>query len=189
MKRIVWHWTAGGHTPNSVDLEAYHEVIDGAGRVVRGVHPIESNKAPIRGKYAAHVRAFNSDSIGLSVAAMRGATERPFNPGPSPITPAQVEALVRRTAALCKQYSIPVTKETVLSHAEVAITHSVAQPGKWDITWLPGMERPGNSIEVGEVLRQKVRHYIASQHSPSPVSPPTNKPGWWEFLLSLFKRG
>jgi hypothetical protein len=156
MKRIVWHWTAGGHAPNSVDLNAYHEVIDGEGRVVKGVHPIESNKSPIRGAYAAHVRSFNSDSIGLSMAAMRGAVERPFNPGPSPVTQKQLEALAKRTAELCKEYNIPVSRETTLSHAEVAITHKVAQPGKWDITWIPGMTSVGNAVEVGDKIREMV---------------------------------
>lgn len=183
MKRVIWHWTAGGHTPNSVDLNAYHEVIDGRGNVVKGVHPISSNKSPIKGPYAAHIRNFNSNSIGLALASMRGAVERPFNAGPSPITQAQIEALVKRTAELCREYNISVSRETVLSHAEVAITHKIPQPGKWDITWLPGMAGPGSAIEVGDFLRSKVRGYML----PTTVRPTEPKRSLVDIISDFIK--
>jgi hypothetical protein len=163
MKRVIWHWTAGGHTPNSTDLNAYHEIIDGQGRVHSGTRPISANKAPIQPNYARHTANLNSDSIGISMAAMVGAVERPFNAGRFPVTQAQVDALVRRTAELCAEYNIPITRETVLSHAEVPITLGVAQPGKWDITWIPGMTRPGNAVEVGDLLRAKVSQLTAQR--------------------------
>lgn len=59
-------------------------------------------------------------------------------------------------AALCCRYSIPVTRETVLSHAEVQPTLKVAQKGKWDIAWIPGMAAPGDPVAVGDELRRRI---------------------------------
>lgn len=54
-------------------------------------------------------------------------------------------------------YDIEITRETVLTHAEVPITHGIAQPGKWDITWIPGMSKPGHPVKVGDKLRDMIR--------------------------------
>lgn len=183
MKRIIWHWTAGGHTPNSVDLKAYHEVIDNNGRVHRGQSPISANARPIKPNYARHTARLNTDSIGISIASMAGAKERPFNSGRFPVTPAQVDALVKRTAELCKEYNIPVTRETVLSHAEVPITLNIPQPGKWDINWLPGMSSPTNPITVGDTLRARVSAILANPQTP----PKVEKPPAFGFLRRLLK--
>jgi hypothetical protein len=187
MKRIVWHWTAGGYTPSATDIKAYHEIIDGEGRVVKGTFPISANKGPITGEdYAKHTGRFNSDAIGISVASMRGAKDRPFSTGPSPMTEKQVEALVKRTAELCKEYGIEVTRENVLSHAEVHITHRVTQAGKWDITWLPGMTSVANAVEVGDSLRERVRAHmnVAPVALPAPAK---EAPSWLKALIDLIK--
>jgi N-acetyl-anhydromuramyl-L-alanine amidase AmpD len=161
MKRIIWHWTAGGHKANSTDLKHYHLIIQDDGTVMSGTHPISANAAPLSKSYAAHTARLNTDSIGLAVAAMRGAKERPFNHGPSPITTAQVQQLAKTTATLCKRYNIPVSRETTLSHAEVEPTLGVKQAGKWDITWLPGMSAPADPVEVGDRLRSLTQDYMA----------------------------
>lgn len=180
MKRIVWHWTAGGYTPSATDVKAYHEVIDGEGKVIKGTFPISANKGPITGDaYAKHTGRFNSDAIGISVASMRGAKERPLDVGPSPMTELQVEALVKRTAELCKEYNIEVTRENVLSHAEVQITHGVAQAGKWDITWLPGITSVGNAVEIGDLLRERVRKHLNVA--------PQKAPNWLQALIDIIK--
>lgn len=157
MKRILLHWTAGSHSPTGLDLSHYHRVIDGAGKVHPGRFPISANLRPQPGAYAAHTRGCNTGSIGVAVAAMRGAVERPFNAGPSPITPAQVTALVGLCAALAKEYGIPVTRQTILSHAEVQPTLGIAQRGKWDIAWLPGFSGPQDPIKVGDHLRALIK--------------------------------
>ena len=87
---------------------------------------------------------------------MVGAVERPFRAGPEPITPAQINALVLLTRELALKYKIPVTRETILSHAEVQPTLKIAQRGKWDIAWLPGMAAPGDPVKVGDKLRAMV---------------------------------
>lgn len=153
MKRIIWHWSAGQHTPSALDRKHYHFIIDGSGKVHAGNLPPEANLSTGDGQYAAHTRGCNTGSLGIALAAMAGAVERPFSAGKHPITPAQVDALVRLTRDLAAKYEIPVTRETVLSHAEVQPTLKIAQRGKWDICWLPGMTAPGNPVQVGDRLR------------------------------------
>lgn len=155
LRRIIWHWTAGGKKANSVDRGAYHFVIEDNGDVVAGNHTPESNIRPQRGRYAPHTFNLNSGSVGLSLAGMHGARERPFDAGPNAITQAQVASLVRETAGLCRLYDIPVTRETTLSHAEVQPTLKVKQRGKWDYIWLPGFG-VGDPVAIGDWLRAQV---------------------------------
>lgn len=170
MERIIWHWSAGGHKANATDKKHYHIIIEGDANVVLGNHPISANEV-IDGPYAAHTRSLNTGSIGVALAAMRGAKERPFSPGPSPITDAQVEALVEQTAKLCRQFNIPVTRQTVLSHAEVEPTLGVKQRNKWDITWLPGMTKVGDPVAIGDALRTKVDAKLReTRRPPAPMT-------------------
>ncbi len=160
LKRVVMHWTAGSHKPSGLDLDHYHFVIDGNGQCRAGKHKPEGNISTKDGAYAAHTRNLNTGSIGVAVAAMLNATERPFYTGPFPITERQLAAFVRLVAGLCEKYDIPVTPQTVLTHAEVQPTLGVAQRGKWDITWLPGMSGAGDPVAVGNVLRALVQAAI-----------------------------
>ena len=169
MKRIIIHWTAGAHTPSNLDRQHYHKIIDGAGRVHDGRFQISANEAPVKGQYAAHTLNCNTGSIGVAVAAMAGAQERPFMAGSHPITPAQVDALARLVADLARQYRIPITPQTVLTHAEVQPVLGIKQKGKWDITWLPGMTAPGDPIAVGN----KLRAMVAMQGKPVDENPET----------------
>ena len=187
MKRIIWHWTAGGHKANATDRRHYHIIIEGDGNVVKGNSPISANahiSNPSDGNtYAAHTRGLNTGSIGVAVAAMRGAKESPFTAGPSPITPAQVDALVRVTADLCREYGIAVTEKTVLSHAEVQPRLGVLQRAKWDIAWLPGMTRAGDPLAIGDGLRDRVRGALQAQYmTPAPAA----TGGLWALLTRLF---
>lgn len=163
---IVWHWTAGTHKPSDYEKRRYHFLIDGDGNVIPGLFPPEANIPPLReGHYAPHTRNFNSRAISISLSAMRGARERPFNPGDAPITDAQVASLVRHTATVGRQYKVPVSRETMLSHAEVQPTLGIRQDRKWDITWLPGMDATGDAIVVGDRLRAMVAKEIAPKRN------------------------
>jgi len=166
MKRIVIHWSGGGHNANNTDKRHYHFIVEGDGTIVKGNHPPEANATisnPQDGNtYAAHTRGLNTGSIGVAFAAMRGAQERPFNAGPSPITPAQLDALVKFVAKLCGEYGIPVQRDTVLTHAEVQPTLKVAQRNKWDVTWLPGMRGVGDAVAVGDGLRDRITDALSS---------------------------
>lgn len=169
MKRIVLHWTAGGYKANSIDLAAYHFVIEGDGTVKTGTHPVSANKAPLSKKYAAHTLNCNSDSIGVSVAAMKDAVEAPFKTGPCPITTQQLAALVVKVASLAKEYKIPVTPSTILTHAEVEKTLGIKQKNKWDITYLPGFGKK-TPKEIGDILRKMISNKVAQENvAPKPT--------------------
>lgn len=151
--RIHWHWTAGNHVPNATDLGSYHCLIPGDGVPIWPVGPTDRRS---------HTLNANGGALGLSVCAMAGAKERPFSPGPAPITPRQVSELARETARLCVAYDVPVSPWSTLSHAEIQPTLGIVQRWKWDISWLPGMEKPASPVEVGERLRDLVRRALES---------------------------
>lgn len=178
MKRIIIHWTAGGHKPSALDLSHYHYVIAGDGAVHTGKWPVSANAKPVAGKYAAHTLNCNTGSIGVSLAAMAGAVERPFNAGKSPVTAAQEDALTKLLVKLCDEYGIPVSRETVLTHAEVQPTLGIKQKGKWDVCWLPGMSAPHGAVEVGDILRKRVQD--ARRTTPAP-----SNGGFWEIILKI----
>lgn len=157
LKRIIWHWTAGGHSATDWDRRAYHFLIDGNGTWIEGIHKPEANIRPQPGKYAAHTLRLNTGSIGIALCGMRHANERPFTPGDRPITEAQIETLLYLTATLCDQYRIPISRQTTLSHAEVQPTLGVQQRQKWDIAWLPGMDGPGDPVAIGDSLRARIQ--------------------------------
>lgn len=115
MHRIVLHWTAGNNRASATDKKHYHILIEGDGTPVRGVPTIDLNAAPLKSGYAAHTLNCNSGSIGVSLCGMAGAVERPFNAGKSPLTKQQWDAAIVAVAELCRRYSIPVTKATVLT--------------------------------------------------------------------------
>jgi N-acetyl-anhydromuramyl-L-alanine amidase AmpD len=152
------HWTAGTHVVSASDRKHYHFIVAGDGSVVSGTHRPEDNISTADNHYAAHTRACNTGSIGVAVAAMHGAVERPFSAGGFPIREVQIDALVKLVADLCRRYGIPVTSSTVLTHAEVGPTLGIKQAGKWDIAWLPGMNAPADPLAVGNVLRALIRN-------------------------------
>ena len=155
MDRIVMHWSAGTGMVNDVEKKHYHFIVASDGTVVPGIHSVEDNIPPLT-NYAAHTRMLNSNSIGVAVSAMAGAKERPWSKGAYPITEDQVEALARLVASLSLMYGIKVTPKTVLTHAEVQPTLGVKQKFKWDITWLPGMDKPQEPTKVGNILRTMI---------------------------------
>ena len=155
MARIIFHWTAGAHNASDYDREHYHILVNGDGTIVRGTLSIAANVNTSDGQYAAHTKNCNTGSIGVSVAAMAEAVESPFDPGPYPITVEQWSSLAAVLADLCMAYGIPVSRETVLSHAEVQDTLEIAQSGKWDISW-----PPMTAHEVGDSMRRRVQQLI-----------------------------
>lgn len=177
MKRIIIHWTAGTGKASQLDKKHYHFLIEDDGAVVRGDHDPLANHFISRpsdsSTYAAHTAKLNTGSIGIALCGMRGAKQKPFNHGPSPLTQPQIDTLVTFTAELCHDYGIPVTRETVLTHAEVQPTLKVPQSGKWDITWLPGMHASGDPVHVGDKIRSRIK---AAMKPVKPVVEPDDKP-------------
>lgn len=161
MDRVILHWTAGSHTASSLDKEHYHFLVEidaGKPRIVRGQMPVAANTPPLReGKYAAHTLNTNSRSIGVSICAMAGAQENPFKPGKFPVTEGQWLLAAELVAALCRHYDIPVTRTTVLTHAEVQSNLGIKQRKKWDIARLAFDTSVRGAAQVGDDFRERVR--------------------------------
>ena len=153
MQRIIVHWTAGNHVASGLDKAHYHLLIEADGRLVRGVPTIDLNQAPTRKGYAAHTLNCNSGSIGVSLCCMAGAIESPFNAGKSPMTETQWNRLPQVLADLCRRYGIPVTPQTVLSHAEVQTNLKIAQRGKWDVARLAFNPSIVGAKACGDIFR------------------------------------
>lgn len=162
MKRIHVHWTGGGHSANSTDLNAYHILVEGSGRVVRGTTSIAAN-APGSGMTpASHTKKANTGAIGVSMCCMAGAVESPFSAGRHPLTRAQWDRAMEVIATLARRYAIPVTPVTVLTHAEVEPNLGIRQKDKWDIVRLAfddGTVGIGHR-RVGEVMRRTVAQLL-----------------------------
>lgn len=156
ISRIHWHWTAGGPFPNATDMEAYHLLIDQNGQIHHGKYRWQDNVRIIGDAYSKHTRGANTGALSVSLCGMTGARERPFSPGPAPITELQVDAMVELTALLNRQHGITPARKTNLSHAEVPRSLGIWQKQKWDITWLPGMNAVGDAIAIGDDLRRRV---------------------------------
>jgi hypothetical protein len=157
MKRIILHWTAGSYTPNDTDKLHYHFIIDGDGRTHVGKWPVSANLKPVKGRYAAHTLNCNSGSIGVAMACMGGAQERPYKVGKWPMTQTQFSMAMVKVADLCTQYGIKVTPQTVLTHAEVEGTLKIKQKGKWDYTRMPPFPELVGAKACGDKVRASVQ--------------------------------
>lgn len=172
LNRITLHWTAGAHRPSALDKEHYHFLVDSDGTVYSGDHPPEDNINTADDDYAAHVRNANTGNIGIGLCGMAGAIERPFSAGRFPLTTPQIAAAAKLAAQLCDKYDIILDERSVLTHAEIQPTLGIAQAGKWDITWLPGMEAVATPHYVGDVLRAMVQTELDKLAVPVPPAPP-----------------
>ena len=155
MRRIIIHWTAGGHRANDVDRAAYHILVEESGNLVRGTHSILDNVSTADGDYAAHTLGCNTRSIGVSMCCMAGCQQAPFKPGRFPMSERQWTTMLHVVAQLCRRYGIDVTPTTVLGHGEVQDNLGIRQKSKWDPMVLPF--RPElKPREVGALLRECV---------------------------------
>lgn len=161
MKRIHLHWTAGKHSANSTDLNAYHILIEGGGRVVRGNKSIAANALGSKMKPVSHTKNANTGAIGVSMCCMAGAVENPFSAGRYPMTQAQWDKAMEVIATLARNYNIPVTPVTILTHAEVQPNLGIVQKNKWDVVRLAFGD--GSTVgyrPVGELMRRSVARLL-----------------------------
>lgn len=173
MKRIHLHWTAGGHKANSTDKKSYHVLVEGTGKLVRGIHSIAANAPGASGKRASHTRMANTGAIGISLCCMAGARERPFDAGNFPMTEEQWKTGMQAIAQLAERYEIMVTPETILTHAEVEPNLHIKQRNKWDITRLAFDDDVSGHKEVGDLMRAEVAAAMDdSQGQSGPVDIP-----------------
>lgn len=171
MKRIIVHWTAGAWTASAMDRRAYHVLIEATSRLIRGVASIALNAGRIQPGYAAHTLNCNTDSIGVSMCAMAGAVESPFNAGPFPITQSQFDTMIEVVAELCVRYRIAVSPRTVLYHAEVQSNLGITQRGKWDVARLPFLPDLKTAKAVGDHTRRLVARRVTAMSDPTTLPP------------------
>lgn len=160
MQRIIAHWTGGVHKANATDRKHYHVIVEGDGTLVRGNASIKLNEPPRKAGRASHTLNCNSASIGISMACMARAKETPFVAGSHPMTREQWEAMIQGIASLCLRYAIPVTPQTVLSHAEVQGTLKIRQRNKWDFTRLAFDRTIKGATAIGDKMRAEVAKAI-----------------------------
>ena len=158
LSKIVIHWTAGGYTPNSVDLKHYHYLIDKNGRVNYGIYRPEDNEDCNDGRYAAHTGGGNTGAIGIAFCGMLSYVN-PERVGSYPLTKVQCEAGFKFIAEIAKKYNIPVDATRIMTHYEFGKAHPKStSAGKIDITYLPPY--PSISAEdMGEFIRTKIKWY------------------------------
>lgn len=159
MTRLHLHHTGGAYTANGLDRRSYHRLAQGDGSIISGQFSILDN-APGRikaGQYAAHTLSANTGAIGLSLCAMLGGQwSNPFACETFPKVK-QVDAFIEEAARLCRTWDIPVTRRTVLTHAEIQITLGIRQNAKWDFDYDPyGVLDSRDPLVIGDMLREKI---------------------------------
>ncbi len=180
VNRIVMHHSAGALTPSAFDLQHYHRMVSGSGKVLAGKFPISANaigRKLISGTYAAHTMNLNGGAIGLALAAMANAQWADPRACRAFPTRLQMDVFVAEAARLCREYGIEVTRQTVLSHAEVQTTLGVTQAGKWDFDYDPyGILDSRDPVLIGDILRENIRAamgagLLVETPGPAPVRP------------------
>ncbi|MEM8970946.1 MAG: peptidoglycan-binding protein [Pseudomonadota bacterium] len=170
---LCMHWTAGAHGVIDLERRHYNGVTDNEGQRHWGKWSDLDQvryRAGIRG--ASHTLNFNSRRLGYSMDCMAGANERPFRAGSAPMTWDQVDGFTLWIAEKAVAYDLPATRTSIYTHSEVQPIFGIRQRWKWDINWLPDMDRPGNAIDVGDrlraLIREKMDRVIHEVHHESP---------------------
>lgn len=158
MKRIIIHWTAGGHVPTSYEKERYHFLVDSLGKVHLGKFKPEANLICRNGMYAMHTGGGNTGSVGISMCAMAGFKNK-NEQGKFPITTVQFEATMKLCAEIAKKYDIKISPDTVITHYEFGQKHpNTTSHGKIDIIFIPPYPWISKD-DVGSFIRSKIRWY------------------------------
>lgn len=176
--RIVGHWTGGTGSANDVDRRVYHEITEASGVRVPGDLAPEANIDLRNGIYARHAGQFNTGAIGLAMAGMKGAREKSFEWGRYPLQVPQLKAFTICWAEHCLTYDIPVSRDTTVLHSEV-LPRFGRGIYKWDINILPGMEAPGDPVEVGDKMRDLIDAELRKLRWKAPK--PRRKRFWERF--------
>lgn len=160
VRGAVWHWTAGAKGVISLERKAYNFLHDVKGNTYDGESTVAEQVMYDwrRGIGASHTKSMNTGWIGQSVDAMVGAEQtNPITWGSNPITWEGIDAMLEQTADLHDEYGFPISKWTTLSHAEVQPTLGIKQRWKWDYVVLPGDKVSRSPVEVGDILRERLK--------------------------------
>lgn len=153
LKAIILHWTAGGYFPNTIDLRAYHFLVDKNGKTYNGFYIPKDNENCTDGNYAAHTGGGNTGRIGIAICCRKDLK--------TPPTQKQVEAMCKLAAQCCIKYGI--LPQNVQTHAEFGLEHpKTSSAGKIDINSLPYANLSGIKT-CGDYLRNKVNWYYLKE--------------------------
>lgn len=145
--RFYLHWTAGTYTAVYPD---YHLSILGNGEILAPALDLTTRLA--------HTWQRNSRAVGIALCCAQDAT--PHHLGDFPPSLVQVEALCRSTAILLDTLKLPVSFDTVRTHAEQADLDGYGPDTtceRWDLWMLSDGGLPGSG---GPLLRGKIRYYM-----------------------------
>jgi hypothetical protein len=158
LHRVHWHWTASGYVVSTEIASHYNGVSDFQGiSYDGGARPEHQADYRAGSVGVSHTLNANTGAIGEAVAAMRGAKDYPFSWGDSPLNWEMIDAMLCRTAQHCRDFDIPVSRYSTLSHAEIQPTLGITQNGKWDFSVLPEMDKVSSAIVVGDILRERMK--------------------------------
>ncbi len=153
-RKIFLHWSAGGYNDAA---SAYHSIVLGDGEVVRHT-PYDQDKY-------SHTGGGNDNSVGLSVAAMAGATENNF--GSYPVKDIQIQKMVLEAAKLAVDWgwSEANIRNNVRTHGEweryaTRRGHLPGKPQRWDLDKLyesdPNVDLSKDLSSGGDRLRKMI---------------------------------
>lgn len=152
IKGIIIHWTGGLYKPNTTDLEHYHYLINGDGKVIKGKHSVQDNLNCKDGNYAQHCGGGNTGRIGVALCGM-------WNEKTVPIKRIQLEAICKLVATLSQTYGLSVSNRNIMTHAEFGKANPhTSSYGKRDIDKLPCVAVYGIE-QCGDWIRNKVAWY------------------------------
>ena len=159
MRRIIIHWTAGIGSPNVVDKQHYHYLIDTKGNIHYGIFKPEDNENCSDGRYAQHTGGGNTGSIGIALCGMFGF--KGYNDvGNYPLTRVQCERMFKLVAELSKKYNISVLPANIMTHYEFGLHNpKTTSAGKIDIVYLPPFPDISKD-KIGDFIRNKVKWYF-----------------------------
>ena len=172
---VVLHWTGGGPRANSVDLAAYHFVVEADGTIRSGRWSVGANMRPVKGDaYARHTGGFNSFRIGISGAGMLNYASR-TSPGLHPLTETQVRRMTELAAYFLSLAALdPEDPRHLCTHREVWTLHGIKgtrNHQKTDIEFLPFLPEVERDA-VGPWLRRATASTLRSSEEFQPVSIP-----------------
>ena len=153
-RKIFLHWSAGGYNDAA---SAYHSIVLGDGTVVRHT-PYDQDKY-------SHTGGGNDNSVGLSIAAMAGATENNF--GSYPVKDIQIQKMVLEAAKLAVDWgwSEANIRNNVRTHGEweryaTRRGHLPGKPQRWDLDKLyesdPNVDLSKDLSSGGDRLRKMI---------------------------------
>ncbi|MDR1702856.1 MAG: N-acetylmuramoyl-L-alanine amidase [Sporomusaceae bacterium] len=145
---IYLHWSAGHY---GQFFDDYHIMVDYDGKIYAMTDDLAEVKS--------HTWRRNSGAIGVSLACAYNANTN--NLGQEAPTAAHLDSLAQTVAVLAMALDLPITADTIMTHAEAAAKDGYG-PGsgdpstRWDLWFLRDGEAHGSG---GDNLRQMISDY------------------------------